>query len=233
MAIRPFLAMTAAEIQSIQSFPERIGWMACHFSPYGNGISNLPRELPPGSLLILNDRIPIHGHDPEVIAGQLRQCFDGCQCHGLLLDLQRPDCPETARLVRHLSGELSCTVAVSEWYAQESSGPVLLPPLPHHIPLAEYITPWKSRDIWLEIALDEEIITLTEKGCAVTSLPSFHLPEHGFAEENLHCHYHIKFTENRADFTLWRTKEDLKALLCEASNHGISTAVGLYQELYP
>ena len=42
MVIRPFLAMTAAEIRANPDISSPIGWMACHFSPYGTGLSNLP-----------------------------------------------------------------------------------------------------------------------------------------------------------------------------------------------
>ena len=52
MAIRPFLAMTAAEIQGTETLPPKTAWMACHFSPYSTGLSNLPKALPPGLSLI-------------------------------------------------------------------------------------------------------------------------------------------------------------------------------------
>ena len=52
MAITPFLAMTAAEIEHSTPLPPNVAWMACHFSPYGAGLSNLPKNLPAGSLLI-------------------------------------------------------------------------------------------------------------------------------------------------------------------------------------
>ena len=47
----------------------------------------------------------------------------------------------------------------------------------------------------------------------------------------LHCHYTIETNEKAARFTLWRTKEDLEALLEEAEKSGIVGYVGLYQEL--
>ena len=52
MAMDVFLAMTAAEICGNRNLPANLGWMACHFSPYGTGLSNLPKQLPPSSLLI-------------------------------------------------------------------------------------------------------------------------------------------------------------------------------------
>ena len=231
MAIRTFLAMTAAEIGEGTSLPPKIAWMACHFSPYSTGLSNRPRSLPPDSLLILNDRTPIHRHDPEVIAAQLAECVENLQCSGVLLDFQRPNCQETAALAALLPGALPCPVAVSALYAGESGYPVFLPPVPHHTPLADHLAPWQDREIWLELALDGEIITLTESGVAFAPLPSEEALDGGHAEDALHCHYRVELLENAAKFTLWRTPEDLKALLDEAGPLGVSHAVGLYQEL--
>ena len=90
MAIRPFLAMTAAEIQGTETLPPKTAWMACHFSPYSTGLSNLPKALPPGSMVILDDITPIHGHDAEAIAAQLRSRLEEIECSGVLLDFQRP-----------------------------------------------------------------------------------------------------------------------------------------------
>lgn len=71
MEIPLFLAMTAAEFRIAAEIPAHPAWMACHFSAYGTGISNLPRELPAGAMLMLNDRTPICGHDPEDVAKPL------------------------------------------------------------------------------------------------------------------------------------------------------------------
>jgi DNA-binding NarL/FixJ family response regulator len=69
--MEPFLAMTAAEIRNISVFPGKIAWMACHFSPFGLGLSNLPRALPVGSLLMVDDVTPPRRHDPVFIAEQI------------------------------------------------------------------------------------------------------------------------------------------------------------------
>ena len=42
MAIRQYLAMTAAEMTQAGSLPRHAAWMACHFSPYSTGLTNLP-----------------------------------------------------------------------------------------------------------------------------------------------------------------------------------------------
>lgn len=232
MAIRPFLAMTAAEMKNISSFPGEVAWMACHFSPYGLGLSNLPGSLPPGSLLILNDRTPIHGHDPRLIAQQLGECAAHLGCCGVLLDFQRSKEAETAELVKILSDALPCPVGVSEMYAEGVDCPVFLSPVPPSVALQSHLAPWKGREIWLETAMEGEIITLTEQGAEVTPLPCFEKKFDGFAEDKLHCHYQIQFEDDSARFTLWRTREDLEGLLNEGAQCGITAAVGLYQELY-
>ena len=230
MAIRQYLAMTAAEFRENREFPENIGWMSCLFSPYGAGLSNLPRTLPEGSLLILSDYTPLQGHDPELITEQLRRCVDAFGCRGLLLDLQREYDTGLAYLCRQLAAALPCPVAATPAYARELDCGVFLPPAAPSVPLAEQLAPWQGREIWLELALDGEIITLTEAGAEVTPLPRFAPPEDGFGEPALHCHYRIETTRDKALFTLWRTREDVAALLEEAEVLGVTTAVGLYQE---
>lgn len=229
MAIEPFLAMTAAEIANSTELPSKIGWMACHFSPYGTGLSNLPKALPKGSMLILNDRTPIHGHDPKQIAQELALCMDTFDCSSLLLDFQYPGCAETAALICYLSDALDRSLVVSEPYARNFEYPVFLPPVPPSCPLEEHIRPWTGRDIWLEISTDGESIALTEQGANVTPLPRFLSPGEGFFDTKLHCHYKIEVDENIL-FTLWRTRENLNVLIREAEELGVKGTVGLYQE---
>lgn len=231
MAIRRYLAMTAAEILASGDLPPKIAWMACHFSPYCTGLSNLPKALPAGSLLILDDFTPICGHDPEQIAAQLKQRAEALECAGILLDFQRPGNPETAALAQYLTQALPRTVAVSQPYAQGLSAPVLLPPVPHHVPLREYLAPWQGREIWLEMALGAERITLTSHGAEFADISREETKTEGFADTNLQSHYAAETSESAATFTLWRTARDLDALLEEAEANGVSTAVGLYQEL--
>lgn len=231
MAIRPFLAMTAAEIREAPGLPSKIAWMACHFSPYCTGLSNLPKALAAGSVLSLDDITPIFHHDPGQIAGQLRERAETLECAGVLLDFQRSGYPETAALAGFLAKALPCPVAVSEPYAKELSCPVFLPPAPHHVPLEQHLAPWQGREIWLETALDAEEITLTPQGASFAPLPPGQAFPVGFAEETLHCHYTAAVEADAVRFTLWRTAEDLDALLTQAERLGVTTAVGLYQEL--
>ena len=230
MAIAPILAMTAAEIRNISILPGKIAWMACHFSPYGTGLSNLPKELPPGSVLIVDDITPPHRHDPVFIAKQLTQCVETLQCSAILLDFQRSGCEKTQTIAKHLVSSLPCPVVVSEFYAGDQSCPVFLSPVPPSTALETHILPWESREIWLEICLEGEILTLTENGCETTPFPYPDPDAAGFTEEKLHCHYKIETNEKSARFTLWRTKEDMENLLEEVETVGISGVVGLYQE---
>lgn len=233
MAIKRYLAMTAAEFEGNDVLPPHIGWMACHFSSYGTGLSNLPTSLPPESLLILNDRTPLRGHSPDRIAKQLLECAAALECCGLLLDFQQSKSAETAALAKFLLDALPFPVAVSGLYAEELNCPIFLPPVPHHIPLQEYLSPWQRREIWLELALDGEILTLEESGCSIVSLYAGAETEESHHDKALHCHYQISALEDRVLFSLCRTPEDLEALLEEAETLGVSTAVGLYQEFYP
>ena len=74
--------------------------MACHFSAYSTGISNAPECLPKGSVLILNDRMSIQGHDPELVASQLAQLTEKLKPDAILLDFQRRDNAQTSAIVQ-------------------------------------------------------------------------------------------------------------------------------------
>ena len=231
MAIAPILAMTAAEIQSFSTFPEKVAWMACHFSPYGLGLSNMPKDLPAGSVLMVDDVTPPHGHDPEYIATQLERCVETWNLRGVLLDFQRGGCTETQVIAEYLVTELPCPTVVSAGYARDLGCPVFLPPAPPSATLEDYLAPWEGREIWLELGMNGEILTLTEACCSVAPLPYPDLDAQGFVDQKLHCHYQIDVNEKSARFTLWRTKEYLDHLLEVAESLGIVYCIGLYQEI--
>lgn len=226
----PYLAMTAAEFQRCHPLPEKIAWMACHFSPYSTGLTNLPRELPSGSVLILNDRTPVHGHDPALIRDTLGQLTEKFQCRGVLLDFQREASEETARIVQALLA-LPCTVCVTAPHSAGSDGAVFLPPVPVTQTLEEYLVPWQGREIWLEAALDGMNVTVTEDGSHTAPLPPGEAPDCTHFDRELFCHYRIEITPEKATFTLRRTREDLTALLNEAKKQGVTRSIGLWQEL--
>lgn len=231
MAIPWFLAVSQEESASVQPLPEKMAWMACHFSDHDSGISHLPPALPAGSLLILNDQIPPLHHDLEQITGQLARVVEETDCFGVLLDFQRPGLEEAAAIAAGLTDSLPCPVAVSQTYAGELNCPVFLSPCPHHVPLKQYVVPWSGRRLWLDLAMDMEQITLTKAGSRISPLPPGQAPAEGHREDHLHCHYSITTGLDAVQFTLWRTREDLEALAENAETLGVEALVGLYCEL--
>lgn len=230
MPFAHYLAMTAAEMAGNSSFPRHAAWMACHFSPSGVGLSNLPNWLPPGCLLILDDSTPIHDHAPERIASELSGCMEKFQCAGLLLDFQRPGEAQTRELTAHLCEALPSPVVVSDVYAEELDCPVFLSPVAPDEAMASRLARWQGREVWLDTTMEGLEIVLTEKGAKSTPLPHQKYPDCGLEDRLLHCHYRISLSENSAAFTLWRTKSDISAQLEEAEALGVTAAVGLYQE---
>lgn len=230
MEINCFLAMTAAEIRSCNSFSQKPAWMACHFSPYGTGLTNLPPELPPGSMLIINDRTPISGHDPERILDQLLQLLSVQTWDGVLLDFQRPGTAATAALTKTLVQGLPCSVGVSEAYCQELSCPVFLSPIIPTEPPEERLVLWENREIWLEVGTEVLTCVLEEQGAVFSQAVTPQLPLNGFPDHRLHCHHTVHLSEDQAVFTLYRTTADICALLNQASEFGVTRAIGLYQQ---
>lgn len=231
MAIPRYLAMTAAEFDNADTLPRHTAWMACHFSCYGTGLSNLPTQLPEDAMVIVNDRTPVMGHDPQRILQQLMQLWENLKPKYFLLDLQRTGETLSLDIARLLVKNLPCPVGVSEYYARELNCPVFLPPPPLHIPLKQHLAPWKDREVWLETATEAEQITVTQDGSQFESSRFEKLDEPIWGEETLHCRYHIRLTENAAMFELERRKEELETLLAEAETKGVSVSVGLYQQL--
>lgn len=226
MPIPCYLAMTAAEFARAKELPRQLAWMACHFAPYGTGVVNLPQQLPEGSVLMLNDRIPICGHDPLLVAEMLSQTLRQQHCAALVLDLQRSD-GETAQMVAALR-KMECPVVVPQHLATQEDT-VLLPPIPPDQPIGEYLEPWQGRRIWLEASSWGKLITVSEHGSADKSTPEYAQNE-GFPDEKLFCHYRLELGET-AKFYLWRTWEDQQKLLTAAETLGVMAAIGLYQEL--
>ena len=97
--------------------------------------------------------------------------------------------------------------------------------------MQEHFAPWAGREIWLDLAVDAEIITLTAEGAVIAPVVLEESPPLCHREERLHCHYSIETGEDFARFTLWRTKEDVDNLQLAAEALGVHTFVGLRQEL--
>lgn len=231
MGIPLYLAMTALELQNCSRLPDHIAWMACHFSPYGTGLCNIPSSLPPKSMIILNDRTPIYGHDPQLITDQLIELKEKLNPDCFLLDFQRSDSQETARLTQTLVEKLPCPVGVSDLYATDLPCPIFLSPPMITTPLVEHISKWQGREIWLESALDDMDIIVTEQGCVQSFTDTKQEDATEFICAELYCHYRTEIYDGGVNFHLSRQKDDLSSLLSEAESLGVTTAVGLYQQL--
>ena len=231
MEIPLYLAMTAAEFTFCPSLPERIAWMACHFSPYGTGLSCIPDALPPGSILIVNDRIPVCGHNPSVIVSQLQTILETQSVHGILLDFQWPDCPQAAEIAAAVSQNCNCPVGVSELYAADLPCAVFLPPVPANKRPQDHFQPWTGREIWLEAALEGVCIHLNAHGSVFSPMDYKYGDPLPFFDPQLCSHYRMDLSEDCATFYIQRTKDDLTALLHDAKVYNVTKAIGLYQEL--
>ena len=231
MVLPLYLALTAAEISRLAPLPGFCAYMACHFSPYTEGLSNIPDALPPGSILILNDRIPYQDHSADLIAGQLATAVERLGCESVLLDFERPPEVETCAVVNTILQSLPCPIAVTESFGGEFSCPIFLPPAPLHMPLAEYLAPWQGREIWLEAALCQERITVTKSGVSFAPIFPTQQLDGGFHDDQLHCRYHTTVSHDSITFTLFDSPETLSKKLEFAHDLGVARAVGLLQEL--
>lgn len=231
MEIPLFLAMTAAEFRSAEALPAHPVWMACHFSSYGTGLSNIPRGLTPGCMLMLNDRTPICGHDPEDVAKTLCQAADALECDSILLDFQRADCDELTDVVQAVLGRSVRPVGISALYAHSFDCPVLVPPIPPQIIPKEALSVWQGREIWLELSTEGTEIIVTEEGSRYTPLPGFIPHAQAHPEAELCCHYEIQVEEGCIHFHLGRTNEDQAALIGIAKACGTTKALALWQEM--
>ena len=225
------LAMTPTEISSNYPCSHPIAYMACSFSPYTQGLSGIPSTLPPGSMLILNDRMCCQGHSPDLVVGQLQEAVACLDCESVLLDFQRPPEPESEAMVKKIVHSLPCPAAVTEGFAKGLDCAVFLGPLPLHIPLADYIQPWIDREIWLELALCQGELVVTAKGSSATS----HFPSEyrsgGFYDDTLCCQYQISVEEKQIVFSLFDTLESLTQKADLAHRLGVARGIGLWQEL--
>lgn len=230
MVLPLFLAMNASEITA-SPIPQHCAWMACHFSAWGEGISNFPASLPAGSILILNDRIPCRGHSADLVASQISEAVSRFECESVLLDFQRPDNPETELVVQSILSAATYPVCITEYYGRNLSCPILLGPCPLHIPIEEYLVPWKDREIWLEAALCQQAITITKDGTDFASCIPSERYENVFFDETLCCQYFTQIEEKQIRFTLFDTMASLEKKLENARKLGVNRAIGLWQEL--
>ncbi len=231
MAIRQFLAMTPGEMLGAEVLPENLGWMGCRFSSSGKGLTQIPEALPKGSLLIITDQTPPDSHDPKQIQEEAAAVVEKLECCGILLDFQRPNMEENITIAAEILRNSPCPVAIAEAYAESLDCPIFLPPVPPHVMPEVYCEPWQGREIWLELALDGVDITVTKDGCNFTPIPYPTLSGTVHKDANLYCHYATEVAEDAVRFHLMRTIEDIPTLLAACEPYGVTTAIGLFQEI--
>ena len=228
MGCQWYLALTAAEFKGFRG-PEKPAWMACHFSAHDTGLVNLPAALPSQALILVDDSTPIAQHDANRVVNQLLQlCRRFCPV-GILLDLQRPKTDRAVSMVLSICRALPCPVAVTEAYGSIHTGPVLVS-APIHLPLAQVISPWKGRKIWLDLPLGQQTVLMQSSGKQIG--PITDLPQESFPhwDKFLYCHYQRRSTPQGVQFTLSRGADSIPKLLQQADKLGIPLAISLYQE---
>lgn len=229
MALPLYLAMTREEFD-VCSPPAFPAYMACHFSLYGRGLQDVPAQLPQGSMLILNDRIPPWKQDPQLVAAELSQAAAQLECSAVLLDFQRPEQPLIADVIRSVTDVLPCPVAVTEAYAEDAGCAVLIGcPKPNQH-LNKKCKSWNNREKWLEIAAETIRYTVTQEESKqeIICQKEGNYPHW---DSRLCCRYGIEIKPDKAVFTIQRTWEELQKLLAQAETLGFTHAVGLYQQL--
>lgn len=231
MEIPIYLALFCAEFSACQKLPSHPGWMSCHFSSAGDGLTNIPMTLPPGSLLIFDDSTPYQNHNCELILSQLSEAVSTLNPDAVLLDFQRPNIEKVQSLTKAIVSQLPCPVAVSSCYASTHECSVFLPPAPLWQPLENYLKPYQGRPVWLDAAPACAQIIVTRDSSQYIPVANEVMTEKWHFDTALHCHYHIKIEESQIIFTLSRSCSDLVPWLEEARKFGVSCAVGLYQEL--
>ena len=224
-----YLAVTGAELALASQKQKPLAWMGCQLSAGGKGISGVPAALPPNSVLILTDQMPPQGHDPQQVAQELVDAAHQLNCSRILLDFQRPKSGAGNQIVNHILTLADRPVGVSEDYGEHFCCPVFLRPPPLWTALSDHLAPWKGRQIWLEAAQEDAVVTVTETGGHYTVCD--HTGPYPFNSDKLQVAYRIETAPDHLRVYLHRGSKELQALLEEAKQLGISTAIGLYQHL--
>lgn len=227
MGIPQYLAMTDGEIAACARLPPRLARMGCHFSD--DGLVELPQVLPGGALLVVDDRVPMAAQNPEHILDQLAEALEKLSCTGLLLDFQQKENAPQRELVRLLARELTVPLAAPPAYAAEGCR-LFLPPVAADQTVEDALSPWAGKKIWLDTAPAAVRLELTKQGCTRTPLPR--MAASGiFKDPGLCCRYSIEPTLNGGfQFTLYRDRCCIEAILEQAAAFGAELAVGLSQE---
>lgn len=219
MVCKQYLAVTEKEIGN---FSGPVAWMACRFAQRQPGLENLPSQLPPGSLIMVDDLQPIFGHSPARVARQLESLCKKHRSAGIILDLQRKKTPQAMQMVKALLQIKEIPIALTPEYAREFSCPVLVT-VPIHLKLQQVVAPWKGREIWLDIPMGQ--VNLRQG--KVTEEKSSHSGSYQW-DRFLCCGY---AKTGQDAYTLCRTKAMLPKILDEAAKLGIAKALILASEI--
>ena len=220
-----FLAMTEDEIRDNSQLPSNIAFLGCHFSSTGSILTGLPESLPAGCGIILDDRNPITSQNLTEIADTIEEMKPAF----LLLDFQLPPADQSLRLAQTIV-KRTIPTAMPPAYGKELTCSLLLPPVPPHIPIEEYLHPWRDREVWLELALDAVRITVTSHGSTTTYFPHAEPQSKVHKDSMLHCHFLITQHPDALEFYCYRAREDITELRNTLPDH-VTHTIGLYQEL--
>ncbi len=226
-----YWAMTHLELLGCPQPPAGFGWLSCHLSSADCGLSNLPDTMPAQGLLCIDDSLLPDGHDAFYIARQAAELSERLSLAGVVLDFQRPYDPQLHTIAREIQKAVPCPVATTPGYAQDWPGAVFLPPVPLNQCPGDYFSPWKGRELWLELGRERLRMVLTEDGCQCFPGENA-LGTPVFYDHNLYCHYHIELNHDCAVFTLERSWEDSMSLTEDGRQYGVTNAIALYQEFY-
>lgn len=222
-----YLASTQREIEEF--LPKKAAYLSCHFSSSGKGLSNLPQRLPEDSLLLVDDSMPVYGHETALVAEQLCALVAQFSPKAILLDFQRGWSAEAQEMAQAILRSVPCPVAVTESYAKALGCAVFLSAVPADVRLEKHLSPWLEQGVFLELSTCGLAIEMTQNGCKKAPLGA--QAELPLYDNKLFCHYAVQVLSDKTAFTLARTGEDLAALADEALRLGAMGAVGLFQEL--
>lgn len=229
MEIPCYLAMTAAEFQNSPNIPSNFAWMACHFSPYGTGLTNLPTQIPDGSILLINDRTPIHGHDGKEVRETVMTVLERNPCRGIALDFQHDPTEEALSICRALE-DLPCPVYVPPQYLRHNEQPVFLPPPCPLQTVEDYLAEYQNRPILLEVALDAGFLRIQTQGQDYFPRGSDAGSPYPHADEALAIHYRIETTPDSACFYFRRTLTNVAQIQHRCQDRFDCLFIGLWQE---
>lgn len=233
MPISIYEAVTVGDCAGRDAPKAHAAWMAAHFSAAGTGVSNLPQRLPPGSLLILDDRIPWQNHDAQRICQELLQAVANLACSGILLDFEREPCPQTRSFCALLSTycqQHSIPLGMPPAYGLSLPVALFLPPLPCWPGPKMVLQPFSGRELWLDAA---ESGCVAEIGCesvqifrADPAVLQAQAEGHAvFWHCGLCCRYYSSQMGDRIRVALYDTRQTMAQKLDICAKLGVTVAV--------